>query len=222
MDKVCADVVLLHGCPQSCMPNLSKALLKSMKTRWRSCCCCRYFLHRMRRLKICSVFSFLLWSLPVLQQWSSQLVASICSIWSSAWLYLVNWWGLLFGCSSTDAGCLSWEVWWLRTGSTGLAILLSAKSCCRLSWEWWLHPLLGPVLLRFCWLQLTSLSSMIVLQPPILCEGWVGHPLCLSGYSSVLMDLLWPCGCTAKSSILSIGSVSVALLWGLFLNDLGQ
>ena len=21
LDKVCADVVLLHGCPQSCMPN---------------------------------------------------------------------------------------------------------------------------------------------------------------------------------------------------------
>ena len=31
-DKVGADVVLLHGCPQSCMPNLSKAFLKSMKT----------------------------------------------------------------------------------------------------------------------------------------------------------------------------------------------
>ena len=39
---------------------------------------------------------------------------------------------------------------------------------------------------------------MIVLQPPLLCEGWGGHPLCLSGYSSVLMDLHWPCGCTAS------------------------
>ena len=29
---------------------------------------------------------------------------------------------------------------------------------------------------------------------------------------SVLMDLHWPCCCTAQSSILSIGSVSVALL----------
>ena len=33
--------------------------------------------------------SFLLWSLPVLQQWSSLLAASVCSVWSSAWLCLV-------------------------------------------------------------------------------------------------------------------------------------
>ena len=26
-----------------------------------------------------------------------------------------------------------------------------------------------------------------------LCKGWGGHPLCLSGYSSVLMNLHWPC-----------------------------
>ena len=60
-------------------------------------------------------------------------------------------------------------------------------------------------------LLLTSLTSMIVLQPPLLCEGWGGHPLCLSGYSSVLMDLHWPCSCTAQSRILFISSVSVAL-----------
>ena len=139
-------------------------------------------------------YSFLFWSLPVLRRWSSPLVASICSVWSSAWLCLGDWWGLLFGSSGTAAG---WEMWWLQTGSMGLAILLSAKSCCRLSRQRWLHPLhlLGPVLLGCCRLQLTSLSSMIVLQPPLLCEGWGGHPLCLSGYSSVLMDLHWPCGC---------------------------
>ena len=55
-------------------------------------------------------------------------------------------------------------------------------------------------------------SSMIILQPPLLCEGWGGHSLCLSGDSSVLMDLHWPYGCTAQSSILPIGSVPVALL----------
>ena len=27
-DKVCADVVLLHSCPQSCMPNLVEGLLE--------------------------------------------------------------------------------------------------------------------------------------------------------------------------------------------------
>ena len=44
------------------------------------------------------------------------------------------------------------------------------------------------------------------------CEGWGGRPLCMSGNSSVLMVLHWPCGYTAESSILSIGSESVALL----------
>ena len=77
--------------------------------------------------------------------------------------------------------------------------------------------LLGPVLLGCCQLQLISLSSMVVLQPPLLCEGWGGHPLCLSWDSSVLMDLYWPCDCTAYSSIPSIGSVSLVLLLGIFL-----
>ena len=27
LDKVCADAVLLHGCPQSCMPNTVEGLL---------------------------------------------------------------------------------------------------------------------------------------------------------------------------------------------------
>ena len=37
--------------------------------------------------------------------------------------------------------------------------------------------------------QLTFPSSMIVLQPPLLYEGWGDHPLCLSGDRSILMDL---------------------------------
>ena len=32
LEKVSADVVLFHGCPQSYIPNLSKAFLKSLKT----------------------------------------------------------------------------------------------------------------------------------------------------------------------------------------------
>ena len=28
LDKVCADVVLLHGCPQSCMPNPAESFLE--------------------------------------------------------------------------------------------------------------------------------------------------------------------------------------------------
>ena len=63
---------------------------------------------------------------------------------------------------------------------------------------------------------------MIVLQPPLFCKGRGGHPLCVSGDSSVLMDLHWRCSCTARSSILSIGSVSVAFLarhWWTLLHD---
>ena len=125
------------------------------------------------------------------------------------------WWSLLFGSPGTAAGCLSWEMWWLKTGSTVLAILQSARSYCRLLWEWRLHPLHLPglVLMGWCRLQLTSLSSMIVLQPPLLCKC---RPLCVSGDTSVLMNLHWSCDCTAQSSILSIGSVSVFLLWGFF------
>ena len=162
---------------------------------------------------------FLLWSLPVLQQWSCPLVASVCSVWSSAWLCLDGWWGWSFGSSGTAAGCLSWDVWWTRTGSMGLAILLSAKSCCRLSWERRLHPLhlLGPVLLGCCQLQLTSLSSMIVLHLHVFPnDGMVVLSVSLSsGYSSVLMDLHLPRNCAAQSSILSIGSVSLVLLCGI-------
>ena len=75
----------------------------------------------------------------------------------SAWLCLGDCWGWSFGRSDTAAGGLSWEVWWLRTGSTVLAVLLSARSCRRLSWEQWLHPLhlLGPALLGCCRLQLS-------------------------------------------------------------------
>ena len=61
-------------------------------------------------------------------------------------------------------------------------------------------------------IQLSSLSSIIVLQPPLLSEGRGGGPLCLSGDNSELMDLHWPRNCTAQSSILSNGSVSLVLM----------
>ena len=53
-------------------------------------------------------------------------------------------------------------------------------------------PPASTILLGCCRLQLTSLSSVIVLQPPLLCEGLGGNPLCLSGDSSVLLDLHCP------------------------------
>ena len=44
--------------------------------------------------------------------------------------------------------------------------------------------MLGAILLGCFWLQLISLSSVIVLQPPHLCKGWGGHPLSDWGQSS--------------------------------------
>ena len=55
-------------------------------------------------------YSFLLWSLPVLRRWSSPLVASIYSVWPSAWLCLGDWWGLLFG--SLDRCRYIWNPLW--------------------------------------------------------------------------------------------------------------
>ena len=95
-----------------------------------------------------------------------------------------------------------------------MAIVLSARYCCRLLRERPLSPLhlLGPVLLGYCQPQLTSRSSVIVLQPPLLCEGWGVRPLCLSEDSSELMDLHWPCDCTGQSSSVFTGPVSLVLL----------
>ena len=57
---------------------------------------------------------------------------------------------------------------------------------------------------------------MNVLLPLLLCLG--GRPLCQSEDSTVLMNLHWPCDCTAQSSVLSIGSVSLVLLFRLQLS----
>ena len=78
------------------------------------------------------------------------------------------------------------------------------------------------VLLGCSQLRLTSLSSLIVLYPPLLREGCGGRPNRVSGASSVVIDLRWPCDCTAQSSILSKGSVTLVLPCGIFLNDLGK
>ena len=54
LDKVGADVVLLHGCPQSFMPNPVERLFEvyeDIVEVW----CRRCFSQRIRRLKICAV-----------------------------------------------------------------------------------------------------------------------------------------------------------------------
>ena len=74
LDKVCADIVLLHGCPQSCMPNPVEGLLEVCEVMARSCWYWRYFSQRIRRLKICSVML-----LPALKPaCSSAMIFSAC------------------------------------------------------------------------------------------------------------------------------------------------
>ena len=138
----------------------------------RSLACAGDNSQRIRRLKICSVVLR-----PALKPTcSSAMIFSACGFNLFSMIFSMTLLGWLMrlivsDSSGTAANCLSWEVWGLRTGFTGLVILVSARYYCRLSWERWLHPLLGPVLLGCCRLQPTSLSSMIVLQPPLPCEG---------------------------------------------------
>ena len=54
LDKVCADVVLLHGCPQSCMPNPVEGLLEVYEDMVEVLLVLKIFSQRMRRSKICS------------------------------------------------------------------------------------------------------------------------------------------------------------------------
>ena len=48
------------------------------------------------------------------------------------------------------------------------------------------------------------------MQPPLLCERWDARPPCLSGDSSVLMDLHWFCYCTASSEQYSAHRFSIS------------
>ena len=75
LDKVCADVVLLHGCPQSCMPNHVEGLLEVKEDMVEVLLALEIFLtHRMRRLKICCVVL-----LPALKPaCSSAMIFSAC------------------------------------------------------------------------------------------------------------------------------------------------
>ena len=73
-DFVGAGVVLLHGCPKSCMPNPVEGLLEVCEVMARSCWYWRYFSQRIRRLKICSVVL-----LPALKlACSSAIIFSAC------------------------------------------------------------------------------------------------------------------------------------------------
>ena len=55
LDKVCADVVLLHGCPQSCMPNPVEGLLEVYEDMVEVLLVLEIFLTEDSKIKICSV-----------------------------------------------------------------------------------------------------------------------------------------------------------------------
>ena len=55
LDKVGADVVLLHWCPQSCMPNPVEGLLEVYEDMVEVLLALKIFSQRIRMLKICSV-----------------------------------------------------------------------------------------------------------------------------------------------------------------------
>ena len=112
------------GAHKAACQTLLKAFLKSMTTWQRSCWYWRYFSQRICGWRSVLWCFFLLWSLPVLQRWSSPLVTSICSVWSSAWLCSDSWWGWSLSSSGTAVGCLFWEVWWLRTGSKWVIMMM--------------------------------------------------------------------------------------------------
>ena len=73
-DKVSADVILLHGCPQSYMPNPVKGLLEVYEDMVEVLLVLEIFSQGMRRLKICSVVL-----LPALKPaCSSAMITSAC------------------------------------------------------------------------------------------------------------------------------------------------
>ena len=74
MDKVGADVVLLHGYQQSCMPNPVEGLLEVYKDMVEVLLVLEIFLTEVRGLKICSVVL-----LPALKPaCSSAMIFSAC------------------------------------------------------------------------------------------------------------------------------------------------
>ena len=75
LDKVCADVVLLHGCPQSCMPNPVEGLLEVYEDTVEVLLVLETFLsQRICMLKICSSVVLL----PALRLACSSTMISAC------------------------------------------------------------------------------------------------------------------------------------------------
>ena len=73
-NKVGADVVLLRGCPQSCMPNPVKGLLEVYEDMVEILLVLKIFSQRLCRMKICSVVL-----LPALKPaCSSVMIFSAC------------------------------------------------------------------------------------------------------------------------------------------------
>ena len=152
-------------------------------------------------------------------------MASICSVWSSAWLCLGGWWCWSLGsswmllaaflgkCDDQGLGPQGWPFSCLRNlvavcrKSSNYILSTCVDQFCR--------DVVGSIWLPFPqWLYCSHNFSAK--------EGVVVLCVCLGAIQYWWISIGLNCSFTAQSSILSIGSVSVALLWGIFLNDLGQ
>ena len=172
---------------------LSKAFLESMRTWYRSCWCLRYLSQRILKLKICSVVL-----LPALEPaCSSAMVFSACHFNLFSMIFsmtLLGWLMRLFVryfwhcCRLPCLGSVVTKDWVHRACHSPVCqMLLQIVVRAVITFS----PLPGSVLLGCCRFQLTSLSSMIELHPPLLCEGWGwSSPVCVWGQFSTDRTLL--------------------------------
>ena len=107
LDKVSADVILLHACPQSCMPNPVEGLLEVYEDMAEVLLVLEIFLVKDSQVEdlLCGALK------PAC---SSEIIFSGCGFNLSSIIFsttLLGWlMKLIVRYSGTAAGCLSWEV----------------------------------------------------------------------------------------------------------------
>ena len=160
LDKVCADVVLLHGCPQSCMPNPVEGLLEVYEDIIEVLPVLEIFLTEDSQVEdllcgtpscsepacssamIFSACGFNLYQYDIQHDFAWMTDETYCSVVQA--LLQVAFHGK---CDDQGLGPWGWPFSWLP----------DLFADCRESFDYILH-LLGSVLLGCCRLQLTSLS----------------------------------------------------------------
>ena len=213
LDKVGADIVLLQVAHKVACQTFLKAFLRSMKTWFRSCWCWRYFLQRFLGWRsvlwcfscswACLFFSIDLLHLQLQPVWydiQHDFAWMAYEADHSIVLALLRV-AFLGKCDDQGVGSRRWP----------FSCLPDLDADCSESCGYFFSTCLD----QFCWDVVNS--SWLPFLQWLYCslhffvkDGVV--ILCVSGDSSVLMDLHWLCSCTARSSILSISLVSLVLL----------